>query len=83
MASTEKTNGIVNIDTIDHTQKGKYWCTLSSKVMLMSDLDELPKDLRDALDQLEEQFTVDTKKLKTICERFQEELEEGESAILT
>ncbi|KAK5942259.1 hypothetical protein PMZ80_004822 [Knufia obscura] len=38
---------------------------------------DLPTELRDELEKLEQQFYVDRKKLKQISERFQQELEEG------
>lgn len=39
--------------------------------------DRLPENMKNELEDLERQFTVDKQKLKDITKRFQEELEEG------
>lgn len=45
---------------------------------LVETAEDLPQDLRQELDRLEELFTVDTAMLKKITNRFGEELEDGE-----
>lgn len=39
--------------------------------------EDLPKELQTELKKLEDDFTVDTKQLKSITSRFREELREG------
>lgn len=40
-------------------------------------MDELPQPLLDAVKELEEQFTVDTERLKAISDHFASELKKG------
>lgn len=44
---------------------------------LQGSMADLPRDLLDQINQLEQLFTVDTKKLKQITDHFVSELEKG------
>ena len=46
------------------------------------DIKSLPSDLQSELKRLEDQFTVDGKKLKDISQRFEEELQDGRGTVI-
>lgn len=49
--------------------------------MAAGSLADMPSNLLGAIKRLEEQFTVDTAKLKQITDHFVKELEKGECAL--